>query len=153
MQEAGGWAACTAGSKLRNNRTLHPISFGFYQIKKYVFHRPLPFQVISESIHFNRKFKPWIEFILNLHLCNQSAIEIIQAVPALLWKRPKNRNAEKMHNFKWCGLYFGCCSTRYINTLGWLDRGRVAPIMEELRQDSLGASGTHLLRLSAFASF
>ena len=29
----------------------------------------------------------------------------------------------------------------------------VAPIMEELRQDRLGASGTHLLRLSAFDSF
>lgn len=39
---------------------------------------------LKAFISVNRKFKPWIELILNLHSCNQSAIEIIQAVAALL---------------------------------------------------------------------
>ena len=117
-----------ARTKLRNNRlnaTLHPISFGFDQIKKYVFWRPLPFQVISESIHFTQSQIQglnwtYFEFTFVQSECYRNH----SSSGCIAWKRSKNHNAEKLHNFKWSDLYFGRCSTRYINTtLGWLDRG------------------------------
>ena len=48
---------------------------------------------LKEFITVNRKFKPRFEFILNLHSCNHSAIEIIEA-PALLWKRSKKHKPQ-----------------------------------------------------------
>ena len=53
----------------------------------------LSMKFLKEFITVNRKFKPRFEFILNLHSCNHSAIEIIEA-PALLWKRSKKHKPQ-----------------------------------------------------------
>ena len=82
----------------------------------------LPKLFLKAFISVNRKFKPWIEFILNLHLCNQSAIEIIQA--AFIWNDPRGTNHKEEEISQWYDFFLGVVQLDILISLAGWEEGR-----------------------------